>query len=444
MAISLISCQKQPVTSFGSSYVQNNNNAKVAVADTFGVNMSTVYLDSIATAGTGTMMIGRYTDPAFGTIMSRSFLQIGPPSTLPVISSFAGYDSIALIMRTNKGFYYGDTTIPQTFNVYRLPYYYQLPYQQSTFFSNSSFPFDNSNPLGSQTTTIFPNASYTTQLAGDSVKIKLSDVLGRDLYNKVYNNSDTVRNATNFYYWFGGLCISPSDASKGDIYGFKDSVIMRVYYHEPGVVLTNKFIDFEIANGALQFNNITHDKTASPWNKLVLPTQNPQTPPLTPSSATGGAAYLQPATGLQVKLTFPTLRNLILRPDYLSVIRATLTVRPAQGAYSTIYKLPTTLGLYSTDQNNLAQFPLSGPSGALTGDLFIDYLYGATTAYNYDITSYVQQQIALNTVNQNGLILNIPSGGNTNFARAVLADNTAPVAQRVSLKIYYVSLFLFP
>ncbi|HZE84631.1 MAG TPA: hypothetical protein VE035_09990, partial [Puia sp.] len=364
--------------------------------------------------------------------------------TLPAITPFAGYDSIALIMRVNKGFYYGDTTIPQTFKAYRLNYYYDLPYQQNTFYSNSSIPFDSTSPLGSQTVTIFPNTDFTTQLAGDSVKIKVSDVLGKDLFNKVYNNSDTVRNATNFYYWFGGLCIAPDAASKGVIYGFKDSVTMRVYYHEPGVVQQGKFIDFGLANASRQFNNITHDPAATPWNKLVYPTQKPQTPPLTPSSVTGGLAYLQPATGLQVKISFPSLRNLIQRPDYLSVLRAVLTVRPAQGNYSTTYKLPAQLGLYATDQNNLAQFPLSGPTGALTGDLAIDYLYGASTAYSYDITSYIQQQIALNTVNQNGLILNIPTGGSTNFARAVLADNTAPVPQRISLKIYYVSLFLLP
>jgi hypothetical protein len=440
--VTLISCQKQPVVSFGTTFVQDNNNAKILVADTFSANLSTIFLDSIATAGSGTMLIGRYTDPSFGTIMSRSFLQITPPASIPPISTYAGYDSIALIMRVNKGSYYGDTTIPQTYTVYRVSSYYTLPYQQNTFYSNSSFPIDSLHPLGSQTVTIFPNSNYTTQLADDSVKIKLSDALGQDLYNKLYNQSDTLRNPTNFAFWFNGLCIAPSAGSSGDIFGFRDTVVVRVYYHEPSVTLLTHFIDFPMTNGGQQFNNIVHDNSANPWNKLNQPTQPivaPQTPPLTPSSQTGGAAYLQPATGLQVKITFPSLRSLILRPDYLSVLRATLTIRPVPGSYSTVYKLPPQLGLFTTDQNNLPQSSLSG-----TGNLVVDYLYGNSTEYDYDITAYIQQQIALSTVNQNGLIINIPTGGNTTFARAVLADNTAPVTQRISLKIYYVSLFLNP
>jgi len=441
-----VACQKQPVVSFGTSFVQNNNNAKIVVADTFGAELSTLYLDSINTAGTGTMLVGKYQDPDFGIISSRSFLQLAPPSTIPTISNFAAYDSAALIMRVKKGSYYGDTTLAQTFTVYRVTDLYQLPYQQFTFYNHSQFAVDNANPLGSQTVTIAPNASFTTQYAGDSVKIKLSDALGQDLYNKLYNRSDSVITPAKFEYFFRGLCIAPSPASNGVIYGFSDSVTLRVYYHEPGVFLTNKFIDFGINNPGQQFNNIVADRsTTDPIKKLILPTQKPQTPPLTPSSLTNGVTYIQPATGLSTKITFPSLRDLRLRPDYLSVLRATLTVRPVPGQYSTLYKLPPQLNLYLTDRNNLQSSPLQGQSGVLNGDLVIDYLYGINTAYTYDVTPYIQQQIALTTVNENGLIMSTPSAvSNTDFSRVLLADKTFPVTQRISLKIYYVSLYLTP
>jgi len=439
-----VACQKQPTVSFGTNFVQNNNNAKIVVADTFNAELSTLYLDSFATAGTGTMLIGEYQDPFFGKVSSRSFLEIAPPSTIPTISNYGTYDSVALIMRTQKGSYYGDTTIAQSYSVYRVTDLYRLPYQQFTFYNHSSFPIDPAS-LGSQVVTIAPNAGYTTQYAGDSVKIKLSNTLGQDLYNKLYNRSDTVTNLTNFLYYFRGLAIAPSPGSSGVVFGFRDSAILRVYYHEPGVLLTSKFIDFGVTDRGFQFNNITTDRTGTALANLVLPTQKPQTPPLTPSAATGGAAYFQPATGLLTKISFPSLRSLALRPDYLSVLRATLTVRPVQGDYSTLYQLPPQINLFLTDKNNLPGGALSGQGGALNGDLQVDYLYGINTAYTYDLTPYIQQQIALTTVNENGLIMNTPQTlSNTSFNRVVLADKSKPITQRISLKIYYVSLYLTP
>jgi hypothetical protein len=445
----LVACQKQPVTTFGGTFVQDNNNAKVVVADTFSTDLATVYLDSVHTAGTGIILVGKYTDPAFGKVASRSFFQIGPPSSSPAISNYATYDSVGLIMRINRS-YYGDTTLTQNFTVNQVSSLYQLPYQQYSFYSNSSFPVK-ATPLGSADVTISPNIPFTSQRAGDSVKIKLTDALGKDLFNKVYNHSDTITNPANFQYYFRGLCISPGAASNGVIYGFRDTVILRVYYHEPGVVLTNKFIDFVTTNPSFQFNNITKDWTGTKLAKLVLPVKKPQTPPQTSSDTTGNAAYLQPATGLLVKLSFPTLKNLLSRPDYLSVLKATLTVRPVPGSFSTTWKLPPAVNLFATDHTNL-QFgaPLSGITasgspGTLTGDLVVDYLYGLNTAYTYDITTYIQQQIGLTTPlsSQDGLIMDLPSPANsTTFNRALFADKTYPVNQRVSLKIYYVSLYL--
>src|SRR5580698_3503569 len=101
------SCDK-PTIDFGNTFISNNNSS-IVVVDTSTLLLSTISLDSFPTAGTGTQLIGRYHDDYFGTITSESFLQIGPPPGLPVISNLAALDSISLIMRLNKTFY-GDTT----------------------------------------------------------------------------------------------------------------------------------------------------------------------------------------------------------------------------------------------------------------------------------------------------------------------------------------------
>src|SRR5580698_9365980 len=101
----LAGCDK-PNINFGTTFV-NNNNTNIIVVDTFTASLSTVALDSFPTAGTGTMLIGRYNDPYFGNITSRSFLQMGIPS-IPGLTYQSAFDSLSLIMRVNKN-YFGDT-----------------------------------------------------------------------------------------------------------------------------------------------------------------------------------------------------------------------------------------------------------------------------------------------------------------------------------------------
>ncbi len=114
--ICLGGCQKQPVLTFGPNFLADNGNANIVVVDTSTVSLATVFTDSSATAGTGFLQIGNYTDSYLGNINSRAFLQVLPPPQPPALTSSDSYDSIVLIMLFKKGNpYYGDTTQRQTF-----------------------------------------------------------------------------------------------------------------------------------------------------------------------------------------------------------------------------------------------------------------------------------------------------------------------------------------
>ncbi len=273
----------------------------------------------------------------------------------------------------------------------------------------------------------------------------MPDSLGRALYNMIFNVSDSLKPA-NWQNLFHGLCISPGPGSTGAIYGFKDSATMRIYYNEASAYTTQKFIDFNITNKNLQFNNITVDRSNSPMKNLILPSHNPQTPPGTPSGQIGNAGYVQSITGNNLKLTFPYINAIAQRPDYISVLRATLTVRPVPGSFTTTWRLPQEIDLYSTDLTNRIGTPYPGATGALqNGSLVLDYLNPLNVAYTYDVTGFIKAQInrirLSTTAAQNGLMLSMPSPADiTTFNRAVLADDSYPVTQRVTLNVYYISL----
>jgi hypothetical protein len=441
-------CEKQPdVGQFGNSNVTDNGSANVVVVDSSTINMSTVYVDSTATAGTGFNMVGSYNDAYLGQISSQAYLQVRPPAGLPTLDpQLDTYDSIGMVLFFPKSNpYYGDTTLAQTYVVNQVDTLYQLPNYATGWYSNQALPLG--PVIGSATVSIAPNRPYTSQNPPDTVLIRMDDALGQQMYNMIYNKSDTMTTLTTFLTWFGGLCISPAAGSQGVMYGFKDSCLMRIYYRSnTGGASVTKTIDFPFYNRASQWNHITNNRTGSPLANLATPNSVTQPPPLTPSNLTGNAAYVDNIIGLTTKMTFPFLNSISQRPDYIGLLRAQLTIIPLAGSFSTTWTLPPQVGIYSTDLHNTLLAPVlsTTSSGIQTGSLVANYFTPLTSNYTYDVTNFVASQIVNNAQgsNQAGIMLSIPSPSNLSaFRRLAIADQSFPTQQRVILSVYYISLY---
>ena len=432
------SCDK-PTINFGSSFITNNNTS-VVVVDTVTLALSTVSQDSFPTAGTGAQLIGRYQDPYFGIITSESFLQIGLPAIIPPVSNQAGFDSISLILRLNKTFY-GDTTTTMRFNVSQLdtPITLPAPYVQSTFFNNSFIPF-NPIPWGSSVVTISPTALHTSQNFQDSVKIRLPDSIGLKLLDLMQFRSDTVTNLNSFLSYFKGVCIYPDASSSGVIYGFRDTAFVKLYYHEPGTVTNYTYAIFPFNVKTHQFNNISFDRTGTQLaniNNPIYNVPNTSTHELPASATADSSVYLQGGTGLQVKIRFPYLSNLLQLPDYVGILRAELILQPKAGTYTPELALPPQVTISRSNPTNIV-----GLTVGTSGNLVVDYIYGQNTFYSYDVTSYIKQIITDPMLNQDALIFNMPSPASvTTMNRAVLQNKKYSTSNyNVSLKLYYISL----
>jgi hypothetical protein len=446
----LTGCEKQPnLGQFGLTNVSDNGSANIVVVDSSTVLLSTVYVDSVASAATGYMQVGTYNDAYMGQITSESYLQVRPPVNLPALDPVRDfYDSIGMAILFRKANpYYGDTTLPQTYEVHQVvDTLYQLPVYALGWYSNQYLPIGPS--LGSATVTIAPNLPYTSQNAGDTVKIRMDDALGQQLYDMAYNKSDTLTDITSFLNWFKGLCITPGAGEPGGtMYGFFDSCLMRVYYRENinGAAVT-KTIDFTLYTRPSQWNYITNNRTGSPIANLVTPTNVTQPPPVTPSPATGHASYVDNVLGLSTKLTFPYLNAISQRPDYIGLLRAQLTIIPLAGSFSTTWTLPPQVGIYATDLHNQPGAPIYAPGSGTpqTGNLIPNYLAPLQSTYTYDVTNFVANQIT-NTAqgsNQVGLLLSIPNPANlSQWRRLAIADQSFPTEQRIILSVYYISLY---
>ncbi len=424
MFLVMASCQKTAIQ-YGQQYIDNGI-TNIILIDSITPVVSTVYKDSVITSQTGTLLVGNYQDPYFGKTSSNAYLQLAPPTLADLLNN-AQYDSLVLLMKTSGG-YYGDTMLPVTISVNQLSQEIKFAENQFSFSNIASFPV-NSTALGTKTFVLRP-------FTHDSANIRLNDVKGMELYNLIKTKSDILKDKAVFTDYFKGLNISAS--SNNNDFGFRDSVIMRLYYHQTDLAYQNKYFDFSFDNASLQFNHIAADRSGTPLT--ALNTLNNELP----STATGNVGYLQSATGIYLKIAFPSIRKLLERTDYVKIIRAQLIVKPLINSFNGLYPLPPVLLGAQTDGANEPGSPItavtSGSAQTESGSLFIDNVSGLNTSYSYDVTRYLQQEIATATVNKDGLLL-IPAA-DTRYAsfNRLLIGNAQNLKNKLQLNLYYVSV----
>lgn len=427
LSITTSSCEKATII-LGSDFSPNTPTT-LAFVDTSTVHISTVYVDSFITSEPSALLIGNYIDPLFGAISCRSFMQFGLPATPTMIPIGSVYDSTEIIVRFNKKYFYGDSTKPFTVRVNQLAAPITLQPSQPFFYNIDSCLYNPATAVLGSTTIYSLRPSVL-----DSISINLNgDSTGRDLFNKFVTGAPEIINEANFLNYFKGVAISGS-SSNGMIGGFSDTVEMRLHYRAPGGSQYT-YVSFNIYSPVTQFNNITVNRTGTAIAGLNSVTKE------LPSSATNNAGYDQFLTGSMVKLSFPYLRNLLLLPNFVKIVKAVLLIKPVPRTYQGIYVLPPQLQLAQTNSTNTIGAYLPGNP---TGDLFIDYLNGTGTAYSYDITGYLQNLIAIpdnsdNAINGYGLLALAPTPTNV-VNRIAIGDIQQTQNYSTQVQIYYAAV----
>ena len=430
-----VSCEKKAIE-FGSQFVDNDY-TQIIETDTITPVVSTVYIDSFVTAGSGVGLIGNTIDPEFGTVRSSAYFQLGAPAYSATSTQYndAVYDSVALYAVLSKGLWYGDTTKAVKLNVYKLNQPITLATNISTFYNTNSFSAD-AAPLGSYSFVMKPNALDSTN---DTLAVRLSDDVGKDLFSKLQSGDQNIQSSDQFVNYFNGLKLA-ADESSNFSFGVKDSIQIRVYYKIPGVpVNIDTFATFPMYNSSYQFNSVTTNRTGllqqagfSSANYNIF------------SAQTNNTAFLNPPAGAMIKLTFPSIAN-VMQPNYIKIISAKLQIFPTPGTYNDIYDLPPSLYLVPTDINNgLGGSPLSNGTSAQTGSLQYSYNNPNTPFpyYLYDVTAYLQSYVASATSanGENGLLV-VPSVSSmfSSYSRMIMNDGrTGKVPMK--LIIDYISI----
>lgn len=432
------SCKKTDID-FGDQYIDNQH-TRVVMVDTITPQVSTVFVDSFPTVGTGVALVGTHSDPYFGKATASTYLEYAPPTGL-TLDSRATFDSIILVLRYNK-IYYGDTTKDIHLNVQELD---QAIVPVSTGTTNVTSLF-NTTSFTAKTPLLNRNGTTKTvrilPATTDTIALRLNDQLGITLFNLLKNNSENIQNSDAFINnVFKGIYVS-SAATDELLIGLKDSISMRLYYTTPGLESKKEYTTFNLANTSHQFNHIDVDRANTPLGTAGFGRNRKQIA----SADLGNRAFMQYLTGALTKIQFPSIRSSLLNaPNYFSMLSASLSVKPVLGTYEGIYRaLPVAIRASATDRDNYLgnDLIISSTSGSQlqTGNLFINNQEPKQTGYTYDVTSYISSQMNVITINENGLLLAPPSPNHlTRFDRLVIGDKNNANGQ-MKLTIYYLAI----
>jgi hypothetical protein len=415
------SCKKVDVT-FGNEGTEGDPD--VSYFDNYTVDLATYKIDSFVTSTDSIFAIGHHMDSAFGSITAGSYAEVNLPAENSVKDKNVSFDSLVVILKPN-GNYYGDTLTPFKITIHQLQEKIENDDEANTYFYNPrKFKFD-PIPFGQTTVLVRPKR-------GTAIRIRLSDAFGQDLLKKFNDDDDSIQLQDNFLRYFKGLYLGTDTSFSKALYYFApDSagLIMRLYYKLNGPISQSKYLDFSF-NNAKQYSQITYDHTGT-----NLAAFTPFKKQLKKSNLTGNKAYLHSNMGSYIKVSFPTILNIKELYPYIKIMRAELVIKPDRSTHSYPYELPSSLTLYSTDNNNRLNV-IAG-----FGGLYVDDLYGEKTQYTYDITEFVANLIDEGKFSESALMITPSSGGvsNSQLERLIIDDQTL-VGKGIQLKLYVLGL----
>jgi hypothetical protein len=276
--------------------------------------------DSLRSGGGDTHFLGNITnDPLFGTSSGTVFTQLKPASfrfsfAFSKPDSLVAFDSVVLVLKYVNT--YGDTTIPQSVNVYEVD-------QASDFNWDSSYLVRQNNISYS---TLLGSGTYTPKDLDDSIhlfkdsashqlRIKLDDAFGQRLL--AYDSSTAGKNAyasdSIFNTFFKGFAIVPGGTGNALIGINLLSSKLSIYYKYNHGKTDTTVTDFVLTTASATSNYIQRDYSTS----QLLAYQGVTTPQ--------DFAYIQAQPGTFAKIEIPGLTGLSNR----IVHRAELIVKQA-------------------------------------------------------------------------------------------------------------------
>lgn len=415
-----ISCNEDPSTyTIGDDFLDIDTN--VIVTDTISILSSTIQLDSVSTTNTSRLLIGALQDQDFGNLKSQTFFNLLTSNY--DINNEATFDSIGVILYYDR-YYYGDTTKVQTFKVHEIIENFDSHNDDDDNFYNTSTLEYRNTILGELSFTPSPNKK-------DSIYIPINQNFGSDLFDKLQTN--TINNDDDLYQIFKGLTIASNEKSNAVIGFSKSSMVMRMYYTIKSENAENNdfFNDFSIQSYNRNFNKITSNKSNTLLNSLQSYTD------ILNTTNTNNLAYIQSGSSLNMRIEFPSIKNLNELEQNGTAISASLKFYPTIKSYQSNSIGADSLAVYVVDKKNRLVEQLIGLNG--------NYVYAQLNSqndefdskyyYSADLTYFIEQILTSSYSLDYALLFQFPD--NINSVNKINIYDAVNSEYRMKLSLTY-------
>ncbi len=385
----IISCTRED-NDLGLS-VYNGNVLNVNVGEVTPLFSYYTLRDSVTTDERSKVLLGSYNDPVFGLIKADFASQFILNSYNPNFGHNPQTDSIFLMMKC-VGYYGTDTSVAQTYKVYRL----NAPLNKDTaYYANTDISdfVDLSSPIAEYTTSFNPNSGY--------LKIPLPSSLGDELLaDTAYNSNE------DFLSTFYGLFVTTEEVTgDGAVYYFsplaEDGIIIDMYFHNDSLDSLN--YKYYSSQKAAYFTRYKHDYTGTDVETNMNDT---------------GSTYLYVQSGAgAVGVVDLSSLNMWKDSGNLGINKAELIFEVDTSLCGALDP-PERLLLEIVDDNNEFNAPLD----YFLSNVYFDGYYNKEAGiYKFTITQYVQQ--LLKESSQNTKLYVFPQSNKVSVRRVVLKNN---------------------
>ena len=346
----IVSCEEdQDLDPVGEDWIKVDT--KIYFIDSMTVESSTYKFDSISVSNTSRLLVGAYTDPVFGKVTAKSFMQLAYP--FASISDDATYDSIALILNYDN-YFYNDTTQTQTIDVFQI--LEDIKTDDDYYYNTTTFkPAETA--IASKTFTPYP-------IKEDSVHVSISDVFGKELYEKIRDNEITT--SDEFLDQYKGLLINPN-TNNSSILGFSTSSVLRLYYSYDDEIEAeeSEVIEFSL-NSTNSFHNIYNDYSGTYFK--TVESQETQLE----SESTDNNTFIQNGSGIATRIDIPFVERINDIPGNGSILDANLKLSIKQNSSTDNLFIRDSLTVYLIDKKGDSYGALTDSSGATVYGLLED------------------------------------------------------------------------
>ena len=412
------------------------NNILSLFSDSTEIVSRTLVGDSVLADKISIGLVGSYKDSAFGKVTSNFYVQ-------PLLSSNGlvfketdetiVVDSVVLALEYTN--FYGDTSVSQTFEVYRLAE--KLDFD-GNYYSDTSIQTE-ATPLATKSFTPTPNTETIIQQPNNTggidtvalnpqLRIRLDNALAAEILSK--SGGSEVMNNDNFTEFFKGLHVRPQPGSmfsnnEAAILYFRltaSNTKLSVYYKvvDPSSDTSNRVIDFPINTSSVRFNTFSHDYTGSAVESIL---QNP--------GMTTNFSYTEAMAGVETRITFPSLREKF--SNKILVNKAELILPAANGSYDEFGKASNIILASRSEAGALQFIPDAFESTQYFGGTYIE----SENAYRFNIARYIQSYL---NGEQNDKGLTILVTGSAVKAERVIFLNENNSGEKIRLNLYYTNI----